>query len=247
MNSSIHRRGVTLWGATLLLAVLAATAAPCAFAATGSGHPVSEARQVSDFQAISAFGPIKLVVRQAAREALELRADDNLLPLIETTVEAGTLRIAPKRGENLNTRTPIIATIDVVNLKSLLLSGSGDVLVDTLKTPALSLILSGSSDARLRGLATDELGVKVSGSGNVEAAGSAARLKISVSGSGDARTRELTSDDVTISIAGSGSANVTANKTLSVSIAGSGDVVFGGTGALVKSSIAGSGSVKQRQ
>ena len=246
MNPSIHRRGITLWGATLLLAVLAATAAPCVYAATGSGHPASEARAVSDFQAITAAGPIKLVVRQAAREALQLRADDNLLPLIETTVEAGTLRIAPKRGENLNTRTPIVATIDVVNLKSLSLSGSGDVLVETLKTPSLALSLSGSSDAKLRGLATDELGVKVSGSGNVEAAGSAAKLKISVSGSGDVRTRELASDDVTVSIAGSGDANVTANKTLSVSIAGSGDVVYGGSGALVKSSIAGSGSVKQR-
>ena len=90
MNPSIHRRGITLWGATLLLAVLAATAAPCVYAATGSGHPASEARAVSDFQAISAAGPIKLVVRQTAREALQLRADDNLLPLIETTVEAGT-------------------------------------------------------------------------------------------------------------------------------------------------------------
>jgi hypothetical protein len=51
---------------------------------------------------------------------------------------------------------------------------------------------------------------------------------------------------VTVSIAGSGDANVTANKTLSVSIAGSGDVVYGGSGALVKNSIVGSGSVKQR-
>jgi Putative auto-transporter adhesin, head GIN domain len=251
-------RGIALWSATMLLALLAAGWAPAARAeeswsisfgraTQGSGTAATEARAVSGFQAIAAAGPVKLVVRQAAREALELRADDNLLPLIETVVEGGTLRIAPKRGESLRPRSPIIATVDVVNLKSLSLSGSGDVVVETLKTPSLELRLTGSSDARLHKLTTDELGVRVSGSGDVEAAGSATRLKASIAGSGNVRTKDLAADDVTISIAGSGDASVTANKTLSVTIAGSGDVVYGGSGALVKSSVTGSGSVRQQR
>jgi hypothetical protein len=52
---------------------------------------------------------------------------------------------------------------------------------------------------------------------------------------------------VSISIAGSGDAKVSAKKTLAVSIAGSGDVEYSGGAQLVKSSVAGSGSVRQKQ
>jgi hypothetical protein len=53
-------------------------------------------------------------------------------------------------------------------------------------------------------------------------------------------------DDVSVSIAGSGDVKVGAKKTMSVSIAGSGDVEYSGGAQLVKSSVAGSGTVRQR-
>ena len=53
-------------------------------------------------------------------------------------------------------------------------------------------------------------------------------------------------DDVDISSAGSGDAGVQANKTLSVSIAGSGDVEYSGAATITHSRIAGSGSMRQR-
>jgi len=257
MNPITPRRSVFLWGFTVLMALAGAGWAPAARAddgwffsfgrgTKGSGTAATEKRAVAGFQAISAAGPIKLVIRQGAQEGVELRGDDNLLSLIETTVEGGILRIGPRRGENLNPRSALVATIDVVALKSVALSGSGDVLIDQLKTPSFELRLSGSSDAKLHNLATGELGVRVSGSGDVQASGSATRLKVSISGSGDFESNELASDDVSISIAGSGDASVTANKTLSVSIAGSGDVVYAGN-AQVRSSVAGSGSVRQRR
>ena len=49
-----------------------------------------------------------------------------------------------------------------------------------------------------------------------------------------------------MSIAGSGSASVTAAKSISVAIAGSGDVDYGGAAVLAQKSIVGSGSVKKR-
>jgi hypothetical protein len=215
----------------------------------GSGKPASETRPLSDFQAISAKGPVRLVVRQGTREAVEVRADDNLLPLIETTVESGshgrTLVVGLKKGQSIRTRGDMVVTVDVVQLKSIATAGSGDVKVEALKTPALVLNLAGSADASLASLQTDELSVSISGSGDVNAAGSAGRLKVSIAGSGDVRTANLRADDVTVSIAGSGDADVAANKSLSVSIAGSGDVVYRGD-AQLKSSIVGSGSVTRR-
>lgn len=234
------------------LFVAALIALPAARAATtGSGVVATETRSVSGFQAIALRGGIDLVVRQGSREALVVRADDNLLPLVETVVEgladARTLRIQFKPGESLRTRTPVVVTVDVLTLKALASSGSGDITVEALKTPALKLSISGSSDARLRQLDTEQLTIAVAGSGDVQASGRAAKLDISIAGSGDVQTRDLAAADVSVAIAGSGDASVNAQKTLSVSIAGSGDVEYGGGATLARRSVAGSGSLRQRQ
>jgi len=215
----------------------------------GSGKVASETRPIGSFQAIELTGSMKLVVRQAAKESLEARADDNLLPLIDTAIvdHAGvpTLEISTRRGASFSTRSPMVVTVDVVTLTALTLSGSGDAVADDLKTGELQVRVVGSGDLQMRQLAADTLMIKVSGSGDVAATGRAGTLGVSIAGSGDVTARGLEADDVRVSIAGSGDASVNARKALAVSIAGSGDVDHVGDAA-VKTSIAGSGSVKKR-
>jgi len=215
----------------------------------GSGKLASESRSVSGFQAIALHTSMKLVLRQGTREGIELRADDNLLPLIETAVvDRGgvpTLEIGAKKGSSFSTNNPMVATIDLITLRALSISGSGDVTGDALKTPGLAVAISGSGNVRLKQLAADEIAAKVSGSGDIEFSGRTAKLGISISGSGDVKTRGLEADDVTVSVAGSGDADVTARKTLTVSIAGVGNVRYTGD-ATVKSSISGHGNVSKQ-
>lgn len=219
-------------------------------ATTGSGRIATEKRSVSDFEAISLSGSMDVVVRQGATEGVEVQADDNLLPLIETVVEPGaagrTLNIRFKRGERIYNSGRIRITVDVIRLSAVATTGSGDVLVDGLKTPSFKLSIAGSSDARLNGLATDTLEVRISGSGDVVAAGTARRVLLGIAGSGDANLAGLAADDVQVRIAGSGDANVTANKSLDVSVVGSGDVRYGGSVTAVKTSMAGSGTISRR-
>ena len=142
MNHSSRR---SLLAAALLLGLASAQAA------TGSGKPATETRDASGFSAISLRGNINVVVRQGAREAVQVTADDNLLPLLQTTVEGSgdnrTLRIQWKPGETMRTKTDRRhgGRGRVDRMAS---SGSGDIAVGRLKTPALSLSISGSSDAR---------------------------------------------------------------------------------------------------
>jgi len=237
--------------ALALFAGFVVTFAPAAEAATtGSGRVATESRAVGDFDAIAAAGPIDISIRQGAQEGISVTADDNLLPLIETVVEAGaggrTLAIRFRRGERISSHKTIKVTVDVIRLTSLATSGSGDVTVESLKTPSLKLSLSGSSDARLRSLETGAFEIRISGSGDVFAAGTAKSVKLGIAGSGDADLAGLTADEVSVRIAGSGDASVTANKALDVSIAGSGDVTYGGAVGAVKASLAGSGSVNRR-
>ena len=214
----------------------------------GSGKVISEARQVGSFQAIHLKGSMRLVLRQAGKEAVDVRADDNLLALIDTTVTTRdgvpTLEIGAKKGANFSTRSRMVVTVDVVDLKTLAISGSGDAVGEGLKTNELQLKIVGSGDVQLRQLSAGALAVKVSGSGDVDVTGKTGKLSVSIAGSGDVKTQGLEADDVSVSIAGSGDASVNARKTLTVSIAGSGDVEYTGD-ATVKTSIAGHGSVKK--
>lgn len=229
------------------LFLLAPTIAAAATA--GGGTVAHQTRSVADFQAIAVSGPFHLIVRQAAAPSLQIEADENLLPQIETRVEDGrhgrTLRIAVKRGESIRPSRPIAVTVDVVKFERLESSGSGRVEVGTLSTPSLALRILGAGHARLHGLKAEALSVEIKGHGDVAAAGRVTRLSLSIAGSGEARLLDLSADEVSVGIAGSGDAEVTAHRTLAVKIAGSGDLVYAGNPSL-STSIAGSGRVGRR-
>jgi len=215
----------------------------------GSGKVVTERRAASGFQAVHLKGAMKVVIRQSGKEAVELSGDDNLLPMIETAVVmldgVPTLEIGTKKGASYTTRTRMVVTVDLVDLKAVSIGGSGDVVADGIRTSDLRLKIDGSGNVRMNQLDAGAMAVNVAGSGDVALAGKSGKLSISIAGSGDVVTRDLAAEDVSISIAGSGDARVNARKTLNVSIAGSGDVDYTGD-AVVKTSIAGHGSVKKR-
>jgi len=227
----------------------AAILAPAAEHTVGSGKSRTEQRSASGFQAIEADGSIDVVLRQSGREGVEVRADDNLLPLVETEVvqRSGvpTLRIRTARGASFQARHGIVVTVDVVAVKSVTMNGAGDLSADRLQSPALSLNIHGASDARIGQISTGELSLNIAGSGEVKAGGSARALSVSIAGSGGADVRDLASEDVKVSIAGSGSARVNARRDLQVSIAGSGEVSYTGDATLHRS-IVGSGTVRKR-
>jgi len=158
----------------------AAAMAPAVAATTGSGNAVTEPRPVSGFQAIAMRGAIDLVVRQTGREGGQVRADDNVAPLVQTVVDgsgdARTLRVQFKAGESVRAKTPVVVTVDVVKLSAVASSGSGDIRIEALNTPALSLGIAGSSNARLERLDSEQLSIRIAGGGDVLARGPARRV-----------------------------------------------------------------------
>lgn len=215
----------------------------------GSGQMATQSRQVSGYQGVLLKGSMRIVLRQSGREGVLVEADDNLIGMIETTVTTRdglpTLVIGTKKGSSYTTRNRMTVTIDLIDLKSVAISGSGDVVGSSIKSGELRLSIDGSGDVRLTQVSTGNMAVNVSGSGDVTLAGKSDKLSISISGSGDVQTRDMQADDVSVSIAGSGDASVNARKTLNVSIVGNGDVDYTGDPVL-KTAIAGHGNVKKR-
>ena len=234
--------------AALALAPLLLPRSALAATSQGSGASATETRNVAEFLAVALSGSMDLVLRQGP-QAVQVQADDNLLPLLETVVEQGshgaTLHVRWKKNNSLHTRSKVLVTVTSPKLSSLASSGAGDIKVDSYSTPALKISTSGSGHVRLDKLNTDELDISIAGSSDVVGNGKTTRLKVGIAGSGDVRLADLQADDVAIRIAGSGNAAVNAQKTLAVSISGSGDVRYTGNPAL-KSSVAGSGSISKK-
>jgi carbon monoxide dehydrogenase subunit G len=232
-----------------LLCSLALTATPAHAALTGSGKSATETRTVGEFQAIALTGAMDLVARQGAQQQVQIQADDNLLPLLETVVEntrhGATLVVRFKKGESFYGRSRVQVTVTVPKLTAVTSNGSGDLRVEAFTTPSLHIGLAGSGDAKIEGLAADELSVRISGSGNVTGKGSTRKLDVNIAGSGEVSLMDLRSADAVVSIAGSGDARLNAQKTLNVRIAGSGDVTYTGN-ATLNSKVAGSGSVSKK-
>ena len=211
---------------------------------SGSGNIKTEARAVTGFNGISLSIPAKAEIVQGASEGISIETDDNILPLIETVIEEGKLKIRFKdRNMSVSTKT-LRMTINVKSIESLAVAGAGDLQAAKLQVATLKTSIAGSGDVRIANLDADTLIVSIAGSGDFSAGGKSNTLEAKIAGSGDIKTEKLATNNVKVSIAGSGDARVWAKDTLKISVAGSGDVAYYGD-AKVTQSVAGSGSVKR--
>lgn len=251
--STLARRAL-LMGATAVCLTFSAAAIGLSFTwgggeqVRGDGKVARESRTVGSFEAISLAGHFELKVRQSDTPRVELEADGNLLPYVETKVVDGrngkTLEIGVKRGYSLYSSKPLRIEVDAATLQALAIAGSGKAEIESMKADSLKFAVAGSGSVTALKLDTAKLTLSIAGSGDIVAGGRAAEMGVSIAGSGDVRARELASDEVKVSISGSGNADVQVAKKLKVSIAGSGDVRYLGEPQM-ETSVAGSGSVRK--
>lgn len=210
---------------------------------TGSGIIKSETRNVTGFTGIALAVSGLVEIRQGSTESVTVETDDNVLPLIETVVDNGTLKIRlAKRNISVTTKKmKFIVYAKTIN--SLEIAGAGDMKAEALKVAGLKASVGGSGDISIKSLEAGALSVSIAGSGKFSAGGRAASLDASIAGSGDIEAGNLDTRTAEISIEGSGDATLRVRESLKASIAGSGDIRYYGDPRLQKS-IAGSGSVK---
>lgn len=209
----------------------------------GSGKLIEDVRAVAGFSGLVVNGPVDVQLKASPAERVTVRADDNIVPLIETRIEAGKLVVGTTRGASFRTRSPLRVTVEFTALSSLAVNGSGDVRADRLRAKLLDITIRGSGDVAIDSLESDTVALLIIGSGDFTATGRTTNLGVSVSGSGDVQAENLEARDVGIRISGSGDATVHATETLQVTIAGSGDVRYKGQPKVTRK-ISGSGDLR---
>ncbi len=236
---ALNRRRATM-ALLLPLALLAGRNA----LAQDAQNVIEDARELSAFNALELRSSVDVVVVQSNRHHVTVVGKRDLVSKVTTEVRGDKLVVSTESGWSFNWRQEagVRAIVEVVDLRSASISGSGNLSTKSLKGKTLAFSVSGSGDMRLAGLHADSLTVNVSGSGDVTASGKAATQRIAVAGSGDVRADQLEGAVVSVSIAGSGDVRVWSTQTLKASIAGSGDVRYRGKPEVTKS-VVGSGDV----
>jgi hypothetical protein len=206
----------------------------------GSGNVTSETRAVSGFSAVALSGTGDLIITQGNQEGLTIEAEDNILPYIETEVRGSTLYIGYKNNVGVSPTRPVKFALQVKDLNSASISGSGSIATNQFKTDHLDVAISGSGNADLQNLELNRLKVSLSGSGNIDAAGKTSSQEIFISGSGKYRGGDLHSSQASVTVSGSGNLTVWADESLDAHISGSGTVSYYGQ-PRISQSISGSG------
>jgi hypothetical protein len=211
----------------------------------GNGNIKRQARQVAHFSGVAVSVPGQVEIRSGgSSEGLTIETDDNLLPLIETVVEDGTLKIRNKDKVNIKPRKLTIV-VQARELDRLAMAGSGSIDADRVAGSKVRFDIGGSGSIKVRKAEGESIDVNLGGSGDLKVAeGNARSLSASIGGSGTIDMTRVPVDKASVTVAGSGDATLWIKNSLSLTVAGSGDVNYYGDPQVSKS-VVGSGGAKR--
>ncbi|RZJ30444.1 MAG: DUF2807 domain-containing protein [Flavobacterium sp.] len=163
---------------------------------TGSGHVISQSRDLKDFTKVSASGGLDVTIEQADQFSVVVEADDNLQSHIKTTVVADELKITSDynsfgdvKSKKVIVKMPKIKGIDAgggVSLKS----------VGTLRSDDLTIQSSSGSDVSLT-IESDKIVAQASSGSQLTLKGKALSLDTSSSSGSSIGAANLIANDVT--------------------------------------------------
>ncbi len=211
---------------------------------SGNGNVKTETRNVGDFHAIKSSGSIDVEISEGDAYSVSVEDDENILPVIVTEVEGGTLNVHYKDNTSINNDHAKVY-IKAPSLDKIISSGSADIMInDVIKNESqIEISVSGSGNIK-GGVDAPSIIASIGGSGNVSLSGRTKSFDGKVSGSGDLDCGNLQSENAEVSVSGSGNAHVFASVSLKARASGSGDVYYRGKPTSPEIHTSGSGSVQ---
>lgn len=210
----------------LILLVLAVSVTGCSrfiHQVSGSGNRQTQKRDVGTFTRIRTDGAFEIEVVCQQPPSLEVEADDNLLPLINTTVSGDTLTI--KSNSTYSTSRPVRVKIGMANLQSVYSNGAGKIEITKLDN--------------------DNFDIDVNGAPTVVASGKTDAVDIKANGAATIDTHKLRAARANVHANGASSVVVRADQELDIVVNGPSRVTYDGD-AEVKRTIHGPGKIEKR-
>jgi Putative auto-transporter adhesin, head GIN domain len=191
---------------------------------SGSGNVVTEKRDLAGFKSVEVGGTFEVEITAQKDFSVTVEADDNLIPLIRTEVNGGTLRI--EADKRLSSKNPIRVRIFAPDIEKLDVSGVANVTLGDLKNHALSLESSGASKVKI--------------------AGETAKLTVDVSGATKIDAADLKAVDAEIDASGASHVDVNVSGELRADGSGASKITYTGTPANIVKTTSGASHVSQK-
>ena len=203
----------------------------------------TEERSVSSFYNVESNGNIHVEIIPSDETRVEVKAETNVIPYVETWSDGNTMIVEFRHGYNIHEHYPVEVTLYTPELESLHLSGSGRIYSGHFNAVNASVRLSGSGNIDCSFNAAT-LDADVSGSGNLFVEGAADRADLRISGSGKIDAGNLACQTCKAKISGSGNLWVDVEESLEGWISGSGSIYYYGDPVVI-SHISGSGRINR--
>lgn len=191
---------------------------------TGSGNMSAEDRNVSGFHGIDVGGVYQVEITAQKEYSVRIEADDNLLPLIKTEVDGGTLKIESER--RISPKSKIRIIIGAPNIDNLEVSGVANVTLNDLKNSDLTIDSSGASKIKLTG--------------------ETAKLTIDVSGATKIDAENLTTGNANIDASGACNVTVHVSGELKADASGASRIIYTGTPTNIIKDTSGASKVSKK-
>lgn len=210
----------------------------------GSGVVVEEDRTVSGFERVVHATEGALRISQGAGESLRVRADDNLLPFLLSSVSSGTLQLRTASNVDLRPTQTIEFLLGATSMEGVDLRGIGSVQATDLTTNRLVLNGSGLGQILVSNLTATELDVDLGGFVSATGSGNVDLLAVTLAGFGKVDAPDIQCREAHLRLDGEGDATVRVSDVLVVTITSSGSVYYIGS-PTVDATITGTGQVVQ--
>jgi hypothetical protein len=207
----------------VLLMLLVSLAAACHHGlnqVSGSGNRQKQKREVASFTSISTNGAFHIEVVAQKPLALEIEADDNILPLVNMEVSNNVLHIKPSQSYSVS--EPIIIRIAVPNLEGISSNGAGKIDVAGLNNEKFEIDLNGATAIRVSG-ETKLVDIDTNGAGKIDTSKLHAARAV-VESKGVSRVEVHAADQLDVTVSGPSSVVYSGDPVVNKTVNGPGSV-----------------------
>jgi hypothetical protein len=207
----------------------------------GSGTTATEERSVKSFIALKVSGGIEVELTQSDTESLVITADDNVLPLIESVVSDGVLRIRLK--ESVRNAGTMKALVSFRKLESIDISGAVKLKgTNPMTFQNIDLESSGASEIRLDINATS-IKAKISGASSLSVRGKSAHSRVDASGASRVYASDMETQTTSIDASGASIIEVWATEKINADASGASSIRYKGKPGQLQRNTSGASSV----
>jgi hypothetical protein len=197
----------------------------------------AENRDIAPFNSIHVASGIRATVSIGSHGPVHVEADSEVLPLVDTRVEDGTLHVGFKPHSGLRNTGEVTVSVQTPELRAV--AGSAGALVKATMTKAdeAGLSASGGSELHVRGIDARTLVAKASGGGVLQVAGRADTVELQLSGGSHFDGPQFEARDVHVEGSGGAVADLRATANVRGTLSGGSEMhVRGGARASVATS-----------